>query len=145
MGSYQATHGTVRPAPAKSIDGASAFWLGSMFSDAGKPCVVHAPPLKARTKICCARRRRLLERAHGTRAPPAASDPPTTSETPASWPGSIRRRVVVDLAVGRQLDDLRRGGAREREHGDEGSRREAPTPKGAMHECLLRGERSLSL
>ena len=28
LGSYHATHGTVRPAPAKSIDGASASWVG---------------------------------------------------------------------------------------------------------------------
>ena len=40
LGSYHETHGTVRPAPAKSIDGASASWAGSMFSDAGEPCVL---------------------------------------------------------------------------------------------------------
>src|SRR5690349_17535333 len=51
LGSYQASHGTVRPAPAKSIDGASASTLRSMFSDG--PCVTHCPFLKARTKICC--------------------------------------------------------------------------------------------
>src|SRR5947207_1527394 len=43
FGSYQATHGTVRPAPAKSIDGASASAVGSMLSDAGKPWVTQAP------------------------------------------------------------------------------------------------------
>src|SRR5262249_27611339 len=53
FGSYHATHGTVRPAPAKSIDGASASSVGSMFSEAGNPCVTQAPFLNARTKICC--------------------------------------------------------------------------------------------
>src|SRR6185436_5127051 len=37
LGSYHASQGTVRPAPAKSIDGASASTLGSMLSEA--PCV----------------------------------------------------------------------------------------------------------
>src|SRR5438046_6598818 len=53
FGSYHATHGTVRPVPAKSIDGASASWVGSMLSDAGNPCVTHAPLLNDRAKICC--------------------------------------------------------------------------------------------
>src|SRR5262249_4256524 len=53
LGSYQATHGTVRPVPAKSIDGASASSVGSMLSDAGRPCVTQPPFLNARTKICC--------------------------------------------------------------------------------------------
>src|SRR5439155_213547 len=48
FGSYHATHGTVRPAPAKSIDGASASTVGSMLSDAGEPWVTHWPFLKAR-------------------------------------------------------------------------------------------------
>src|SRR5439155_1534071 len=43
LGSYHATQGTVRPAPAKSIDGASASSVGSMLSDAGDPCVTQAP------------------------------------------------------------------------------------------------------
>src|SRR5207245_725598 len=54
FGSYQDTHGTVRPAPAKSIDGASASFVVSTLSDAGKPSVTHAPFLKARTKMFCA-------------------------------------------------------------------------------------------
>ena len=33
LGSYHASHGTVRPAPAKSIEGASASTFWSMFSD----------------------------------------------------------------------------------------------------------------
>ena len=60
----------------------SGWW--SMFSDAGKPWVFHAPFLNARTKICwlgwpvfCS------NVAQGTFTPPAASEPPTTSETPA--------------------------------------------------------------
>src|SRR3954451_19725078 len=81
LGSYQASHGTVRPAPAKSIDGASATTPGSMFSDG--PCVTHWPFLKARTKICCVSPDFCSKVAHGTRGPPASSDPPTTSETPA--------------------------------------------------------------
>src|SRR5262249_14393025 len=35
FGSYHATHGTVRPVPAKSIDGASASSVASTLSDAG--------------------------------------------------------------------------------------------------------------
>ena len=87
LGSYHETHGTVRPGPAKSIDGASASWLESMFSEAGKPWVVHLPPLKARTKICCEAPVFCSNVAHGTLTPPAASEPPTTSETPAGWSG----------------------------------------------------------
>src|SRR5437764_8517867 len=51
FGSYQATQGTVRPAPAKSIDGASASTVGSMLSDAGEPCVTHAPVWDARERL----------------------------------------------------------------------------------------------
>jgi hypothetical protein len=50
LGSYQASQGTLRPAPAKSIDGPSASAAGSMLSDA--PWVTHWPFLNARTKIC---------------------------------------------------------------------------------------------
>src|SRR5881396_3952642 len=67
LGSYHATHGTVRPAPAKSIDGASASTAGSMLSDAGNPCVTQAPFLNARTKICCPPPATLCSNvAHGT-------------------------------------------------------------------------------
>src|SRR5439155_12043973 len=89
FGSYQATHGTVRPAPAKSIDGASASAVGSMLSDAGKPWVTQAPFLNARTKICWLSRLFCSNVAHGTWTLPAVSVPPATSETPASWFGSI--------------------------------------------------------
>src|SRR5256885_12886327 len=84
FGSYHATHGTVRPVSAKSIDGASASWVWSMLSDAGEPCVTHAPFLKARTKICCAPSRSFCSKvAHGTVTLPAVTAPPTTSEAPA--------------------------------------------------------------
>jgi hypothetical protein len=89
LGSYHETHGTVRPVPAKSIDGASASTVGSMFSDAGKPCVTHAPALNARTKICCDEPVFCSKVAHGTCRLPATTVPPWTSETPASWFGSM--------------------------------------------------------
>src|SRR4051794_36699945 len=108
LGSYQETHGTVRSAPAKSIDGASASWWGSMFSEAGEPCVTHCPPLKARTKICCSAPGSFCSKvAQGTRTPPGASEPPTTSEAPASpdsltWPpGGRPRREAGALAAAR--------------------------------------------
>src|SRR5213596_4259319 len=82
LGSYHATHGTVRPAPAKSIDGASASTVGAMLSDAGEPWVTHWPFLKARTKICCDRPSFCSNVAHGTGTSPAVIAPPTTSETP---------------------------------------------------------------
>src|SRR2546425_11600205 len=53
LGSYQATQGGARPAPAESVDGASASAVESMLSDAGKPSVTQAPFLNARTNICC--------------------------------------------------------------------------------------------
>ena len=80
LGSYHASHGTVRFGPAKSIDGASASTLRSMLS--GGPCVTHEVPLNARTKISCAPPACCSNVAHGTRGPPA-SEPPATSETPA--------------------------------------------------------------
>src|SRR5262245_25745285 len=89
FGSYHATQGTVRPVPAKSIDGDSASLLGSMLSDAGNPWVTQAPFLKARTKISCALPTFCSNVAHGTSSFPAVTAPPVTSETPASWPGSI--------------------------------------------------------
>src|SRR5881409_258157 len=88
-GSYQATHGTVRPAPAKSIDGASASAVESMLRDAGKPWVTQVPFLKARTKICWLSPLFCSNVAHGTGTLPAVTAPPATSETPASWFGSI--------------------------------------------------------
>src|SRR5438132_10242051 len=89
FGSYQATHGTVRPAPAKSIDGDSASAVGSTLRDAGKPWVTQAPFLKARTKICWLSPVFCSNVAHGTWTLPAVSVPPATSETPAFWFGSI--------------------------------------------------------
>src|SRR5580765_6176429 len=89
FGSYHATHGTVRPVPAKSIEGASASAAGSMLSDAGRPCVTQAPLLNARTKICCESPARCSNVAHGTWTLPAFTVPPATSETPAFCAGSM--------------------------------------------------------
>src|SRR5437870_11251524 len=89
FGSYQATHGTVRPAPAKSIDGASASTAGSMLSDAGEPWVTQAPFLKARTKICWDLPAFCSKVAQGIWTLPATTVPPATSTRPASWFGSI--------------------------------------------------------
>src|SRR5581483_6181488 len=89
FGSYHATQGTVRPAPAKSIDGASASTVGSMFKDAGEPCVTHAPFLKARTKTCCDLPTFCSNVAHGTALLPATTVPPATSTRPALWFGSM--------------------------------------------------------
>src|SRR3954453_8021719 len=90
LGSYQAVHGTVRPKPAKSIDGASASWLAWMLSD--WPWVTKRPPLNARTKTCCEAPVFCSNAAHGTFGAPAASEPAATSETPASWLGSTPER-----------------------------------------------------
>src|SRR5262245_33650664 len=89
FGSYQATQGTVRPAPAKSIDGASASTPGAMLSDAGDPCVTQAPFLKARTKICWESPSFCSNVAQGTAGFPATTVPPAASTRPASWSGSI--------------------------------------------------------
>src|SRR3954452_4390987 len=87
FGSYQDVHGTLRPVPAKSIDGASASWLDWMLSD--RPCVTQRPFLNARTKICCEVPVFCSNVAQGTFGAPGTSEPPTTSETPASWLGSM--------------------------------------------------------
>src|SRR5213594_3747916 len=84
LGSYHATQGTVRPARAKSIDGASASTLGSMLSDAGEPWVTHAPFLKARTKICWESPSFCSNVAQGIWTLPATTVPPATSTRPAS-------------------------------------------------------------
>jgi hypothetical protein len=73
-------------APAKSIDGASASTVRSMFS--AWPCVTHAPFWNARTKMSWALPACCSNVAQGTRAAPA-SEPPVTSETPAFWLGSM--------------------------------------------------------
>src|SRR5262245_40745341 len=83
LGSYDATQGVARPAPAKSIDGASAFTLGLMLRDAGEPCVTQAPFLNARTKICCQGPVRCSNVAHGICTLPATTVPPATSTRPA--------------------------------------------------------------
>src|SRR3954449_4931141 len=87
LGSYQAVHGTLRAVPAKSIDGASASWLAWMLSD--WPSVTQRPFLKARTLICCDGPVFCSNAAHGTFGVPGTSEPLTTSESPASWFGSM--------------------------------------------------------
>src|SRR5437016_13646102 len=84
FGSYQATHGTVRPAPAKSIAGSSATFVVSMLRLAGKPRVVQLVFLKERTKICWVAPFFCSNVAHGARTLPATRLPATTSEMPAS-------------------------------------------------------------
>src|SRR5947209_16000941 len=63
--SYHVAHGTIRPMPAKSIEGASPAWVWSKLSDPEKgltpseerppavpaPRVVHTPPANERAKI----------------------------------------------------------------------------------------------
>src|ERR1022692_3632019 len=89
-GSSQVTHGTVRLAPVKSIDGDCAVCVESKFSDSGKPSVCHTPPLNARTTMftaedpLCA----WANAAHGTRAPPV-SEPAVRSLTLTFCVGSI--------------------------------------------------------
>src|SRR4029077_13174636 len=82
LGSYHETHGTVRLAPAKSIEGASASLARSMFSDG--PRGFHPPPANRRTELCWLALCFCSNVAHGTLIPPV-SEPPTTSDTPASW------------------------------------------------------------
>src|SRR5262249_19702963 len=99
--SYHVAHGTVRPAPAKSIDGASPSWPWSKLSEPENcgfaldrpptvplPLVVHAPFANERENTwsadpsaSCARKT-----AHGTAGLPAVSAPPTTSELAGSSP-----------------------------------------------------------
>src|SRR6185312_6947653 len=94
VASYQVAHGTVRPAPAKSIAGASPSLVWSKFSDPLNggavlelppivpiPRVVQTPPANEREKIwsfppeaSCWR-----NTTHGTAAFPAVSAPPTMS------------------------------------------------------------------
>src|SRR6478752_3193335 len=91
--SYHVAHGTVRPAPAKSIAGASPSWPWSKFSDPVNvgvalerpptvplPRVVHAPPANEREKIwSCPLASCWRNTDHGTAGLPATSAPPTTS------------------------------------------------------------------
>ena len=145
FGSYHAVHGTLRPVPAKSIDGASASWAWSRLSE--RPWVIQRPPLNARTKICCEAPDFCSNAAHGTFG--RAGD-----ERPADDVGRARvlvrvdadGGVVVDLgAVGGQADDGGGRGAGEREHGDEGRRREAPAAERPGHEASLGGRVRVTL
>ena len=102
LSSYQVVHGTVRPAPAKSIDGASPSLVWSKLSEPRKvglaleapftvptPWVTQAPPLNARTNICCSPLVCFSKIVHGTAGPPASSEPLTASTAPASFLGPM--------------------------------------------------------
>src|SRR5450755_1574740 len=95
--SYQLAHGTIRPAPAKSIEGASPSWVWSKFSEplnrwVGPPSelpptvplprVVQVPAANERLKIWSLLPEGSVWRkiAHGTNGFVATSEPPTTSE-----------------------------------------------------------------
>ena len=110
--SYQVAHGTVRPAPAKSIEGASPSWPWSKFSDPENcglaldrpptvplPRVVHAPFANERANIWSAGGlgpfvscwRKI---AHGTAGLPAVSAPPTTSALVGSSPLTLNALLI---------------------------------------------------
>ena len=120
--SYQVAHGTVRPAPAKSIAGASPSWPWSKFSEplnvgaalerpptVPLPRVVQAPPANEREKIwSCAARLLLAEdrpRHRRLAGGQRAADDVGVGRVLAAHaerrvdPG---RRVVVDLPARRQ-------------------------------------------
>ena len=133
MSSYHVAHGTVRPAPAKSIAGASPSWPWSKFSEplnvgaalerpptVPLPRVVQAPPANEREKIWSLAPRASVWRktAHGTAdlagGQRAADDVGVGRILAAHAERRVdpRRRVVVDLAAGRQpLQRERRAGA----------------------------------
>src|SRR5882757_8261090 len=90
--SYHVAHGTVRPAPAKSMAGASPSCPWSKLSEPEKagdaldppetvpaPFVDQAPAANARTKIWSLPVVSCRKIAQGTATPPAVSAPPTTS------------------------------------------------------------------
>src|SRR5438034_204029 len=108
LGSYHATQGTVRPAPAKSIDGASASTVGSMLSDAGEPWVTHAPFLKARTNICWESPSFCSNVAQGTWTLPATTVPPATSTRPASGATVSRSSPTNACAASSSVSGLHR-------------------------------------
>src|SRR6516225_10556971 len=98
--SYQVAHGTVRPAPAKSIEGASPSWPWSKFSDPANvglaldlpptvplPRVSQAPFANDREKIwSCPDASCWRKIDHGTAGLPATNAPPTTSALVGSSP-----------------------------------------------------------
>src|SRR6266481_6260004 len=109
FGSYHATQGTVRPGPAKSIDGASATCRGSMLSDAGEPWVTQAPFLKARTKISCHGPSFCSNVAQGTCLLPATTVPPASSSGSIVFAGSSLTWAPLDGSDTKAAD---RGDAR---------------------------------
>ena len=97
--SYHVAHGTVRPAPAKSIWGASPSWPWSKLSEPGNgrvvsdrpptvplPRVVHAAPANERVKIWSCPLVSCRKIDHGTAGLPAVRAPPTTSAFLGSSP-----------------------------------------------------------
>ena len=107
--SYHVAHGTVRPAPAKSIDGASPSWPWSKFSDPGNfglalerpptvplPRVVQAPFANDRENTWSADPLASCWRkiAHGTAGLPAVSAPPTTSALVGSSPLTLNALLI---------------------------------------------------
>src|SRR5262249_30195229 len=122
--SYHVAHGTVRPAPAKSIDGASPSWPWSKLSDPENwgfaldrpptvplPRVVHAPPANERENTwsadpfaSCARKI-----AHGPAGLPAVSAPPTTSALAGSSP--LTQNALLTPAAGSSFPWLPGGSA----------------------------------
>src|SRR5437763_7370513 len=112
--SYQVAHGTVRPAPAKSIDGDSPSCAWLKFSDPVNvglalerpptvpiPRVVHFPPANERENtwsagggapfVSCWR-----QIAHGTAGLPAVSAPPTTSALVGSSPFTLIALLIPE-------------------------------------------------
>ena len=135
FGSYHAVHGTLRPVPAKSIEGASASWLAWMLSD--WPWVTQRAVLEGADEDLLRGAGLLLER--GPRDVRGAGDERAADDV--GHAGILvgidaDRGVVVDLgAVGGQTDDGGGRGAREREHGDEDRRRKAPAAEQPGHEA----------
>ena len=129
LGSYQVTHGTVRPAPAKSMEGASASFVGSMLSDAGKPCVTHGTVLEGAHEdllraadLLLEGRPRHLELAGGDGATGDVRDTGVLVGV-----DRVERVVVYLRAVGRQGSEGRVcGHAKGEGAGDEGRQRERP-------------------
>src|SRR5437588_1407533 len=112
VSSYQVAHGTARPAPAKSIDGASPSWSWLKLRDpvnvglalerpptVPMPRVVHFPAANERENtwsagggvafVSCWRKM-----AHGTAGAPAVSAPPTTSALVGSSPLTLMALLI---------------------------------------------------
>jgi hypothetical protein len=111
VSSYHVAHGTVRPAPAKSIAGASPSCPSSKFSEPGNvgdalerpptvpaPRVVHAPAANDRENTWSlaglASPWRKID--HGTATFPAVRAPPTTSAFVGSSPLTLSAGLIPD-------------------------------------------------